>query len=60
MKAIRWETCRDDTGYPFVVYAPEAGGPSATANSDSTKWVLTTTYKAVLAPNGPQDWAGAY
>ena len=56
---IRWETCRDGVA-PDVAYAPEAGGPSATAPSAETKWVLTQTYKAALAPDGPQDWAGTY
>jgi hypothetical protein len=56
---IRWETCRDGVE-PGVVYAPEAGGPSAKAPSASTKWTLANTYKAALNPMAEPDWAGTY
>ncbi len=56
---IRWEACAPGTKGD-VIYAPEAGGASATATSTETPYVVSTSFSAPLAPQAPPDLAGTY
>jgi acid phosphatase type 7 len=56
---IRWEACRAGT-VPGLSYAPEAGGPTESAKSTETSYVLMNTYKAPLAPEATPDYAGTW
>jgi hypothetical protein len=56
---VRWEACKSSAG-DSIRYKPSSGGAEQTKRGGATKYVVKSTYGAVLNPSAPPDEAGTY